>query len=315
MATAIETVTTEIYGARENFLAVLSDTSIVFEREAEFAIQLLQGGEFLLKTAMNNRKSLFNAISNIAAIGISLNPAKKQAYLVPRDGKVCLDISYMGLLDLAVESGAIRWGQAKLVHQNDEFALVGIDKEPVHKYSPFDTGRGEVVGAYCVVKVGATDYLTEAMSLDEIHGVRERSTAWKAWLKDKKKCPWVTDPGEMAKKTVVKRAYKYWPRTDRLDRAIHHLNTDGGEGLDLGNGQTLVATPRPPTDVLTEAYSAADKGRVAFAAWWKNATPSQRGALRGDIDALQRRTEQADQKREAVDAKVTRDERAEVGAR
>jgi recombination protein RecT len=29
----------------------------------------------------------------------------------------------------------------------------------------------------------------------------------------------------------VKQAYKYWPKTERLETAIHHLNTEGGEGL------------------------------------------------------------------------------------
>ena len=40
----------------------------------------------------------------------------------------------------------------------------------------------------------------------------------------------------MLKKTVIKRAYKTWPKTDRhnrLDEAIQYLNTEGGEGLDL----------------------------------------------------------------------------------
>jgi recombination protein RecT len=44
----------------------------------------------------------------------------------------------------------------------------------------------------------------------------------------------------MTKKTIVKRASKYWPMTTRLEQAIHHLNTDGGEGLDL--------TGKPATD-------------------------------------------------------------------
>lgn len=35
----------------------------------------------------------------------------------------------------------------------------------------------------------------------------------------------------MCRKTVVKRASKYWPKVDRLNSAIEYLNTDGGEGI------------------------------------------------------------------------------------
>jgi recombination protein RecT len=78
-----------------------------------------------------------------------------------------------------------------------------------------------------VVKTADGDYLTTCMSRDEIDGIMNRSQS----VKSGKSSPWKTDYNEMAKKTVVKRAYKYWPKTERLDKAIHHLNTDGGEGL------------------------------------------------------------------------------------
>ena len=43
----------------------------------------------------------------------------------------------------------------------------------------------------------------------------------------------------MVKKTVIKRAYKLWPKTDRLDEAVHFLNTEGEEGLaDIHHGGT-----------------------------------------------------------------------------
>jgi recombination protein RecT len=32
----------------------------------------------------------------------------------------------------------------------------------------------------------------------------------------------------MARKTIVKRAYKYWPRADRLDNAVDMLNESEG---------------------------------------------------------------------------------------
>ncbi|WP_061238217.1 recombinase RecT [Ectopseudomonas composti] len=231
MSNALSTITSDIYGARDAFASVLTDRSLNFEREAEFAIQTIAANDYSTKLALNNRQSVVNAVTNIAAIGISLNPAKKQAYLVPRDGKICLDISYIGLMDLAMNTGAIRWAQAELVYSGDNFALNGFDKPPTHSFNPFAKDRGDVIGVYVVVKTADGDYLTETMSMDEVNAIRDRSSAWKAYVEKGKSCPWVTDPGEMAKKTCVKRAYKFWPKTDRLEEAIHYLNTEGNEGL------------------------------------------------------------------------------------
>jgi recombination protein RecT len=211
-----------IGGQEEFFTPVLSDDSIKWEKEKQFAIQAFQGNKFLADTAAKNTASLQNAIINVASIGISLNPANKHAYLVPRDGKVCLDISYMGLLHLAMTSGSILWGQCKLVHESDTYTSNGLDKAPTHSYSPFGD-RGSVVGAYCTVKTADGDYLTDEMPLDDIVKIQNSSKA--------KNGPWKNHWNEMARKTVVKRASKYWPTVDRLDNAIHHLNTDSGEGL------------------------------------------------------------------------------------
>ncbi len=265
MSTAIATITQDIYAVRNQFANVLTDRSLNFEREAEFAIQVITSSEYATKIAMQNRQSVANAITNIAAIGISLNPAKKQAYLVPRDGKICLDISYIGLMDLAMATGAIRWAQAELVYSADSFTLNGFDKPPSHSYNPFAKDRGEAIGVYVVVKTADGDYLTETMSIDDVNAIRDRSSAWKAWISKKSSCPWVTDPGEMAKKTVVKRGYKYWPKTDRLEKAIHHLNTDGGEGLvgmpgsaptdtEAVNGWIELAMKAGSLEALTEVY-------------------------------------------------------------
>ncbi|MGV6396938.1 recombinase RecT [Pseudomonas caspiana] len=265
MSQAIATITQDIYAVRNQFANVLTDRSLNFEREAEFAIQVITSSEYATKIAMQNRQSVANAITNIAAIGISLNPAKKQAYLVPRDGKICLDISYIGLMDLAMSTGAIRWAQAELVYAADSFTLNGFDKPPSHSYNPFAKDRGAAIGVYVVVKTADGDYLTETMSIDDVNAIRDRSSAWKAWVKNQKSCPWVTDPGEMMKKTVVKRGYKYWPKTERLEQAIHHLNTDGGEGLtgmpgsaptdpEMVNDWIDLALKAGSLEALTEVY-------------------------------------------------------------
>lgn len=223
----MENIIQIVHSAKEQFLNVQSDKTLNFESEANFACQALLANEYALKIALNNKDALIRSIKNISAIGISLNPAKKQAYLVPRNNVICLDISYMGLMDLATATGSILWVQADVVRDKDQFELNTIGKEPTHKHNPFAKDRGEIVGAYVIAKTKDGDYLTDCMSIDEINAIKARSQA----VKSGKTTPWNTDPVEMYKKTVVKRAYKYWPRNDRLEKAIHYLNNEGGEGL------------------------------------------------------------------------------------
>ncbi|MGE8690946.1 MAG: recombinase RecT [Achromobacter sp.] len=287
MSNNLEIITSDIYNTRASFTAALTDTSINFDSEAGFAIQVIQQSDYLLKAAMNDRQAVVNAVNNIAAIGISLNPAKKQAYLVPRKVRgslrVCLDVSYIGLMDLAVATGSIRWGQARLVHENDAFEMRGFDQEPEHRYNPFSKNRGPVVGVYVVVKTADGDYLTEPMSIDEVHEIRDRSEAWKAYKADNTKTnPWLTDPGEMIKKTVVKRAYKYWPKTERLNEAIHHLNTDGGEGVALASG-VPVFDPDKLAYLMQQVQNAADADAVA-AVWKRGLDAIKEASQNGKYD-------------------------------
>ncbi|HFT7677568.1 TPA: recombinase RecT [Citrobacter braakii] len=201
------------------FVGAVTDQSVTWAKESQFAIQCFQRNDYLAKTALSNPTSAQNAIINVAAIGITLNPASKLAYLVPRDGMVCLDISYMGLLHLAQSTGSIKWGQCKLVYSNDTYESNGLDTAPTHKYNAFGD-RGDVVGGYCTVKTADGDYLTEEMSLAEIKATEATSKA--------KNGPWKNFWEEMARKTIVKRASKYWPRAERLDSAIHVINEDEG---------------------------------------------------------------------------------------
>ncbi len=235
MSNDIQTISDEIYRLRDTFQSRLTNNNLNFEVEAGFAVQQLESNEYLLGIALSNRQSVINAVTNVAAIGISLNPARKQAYLVPRDRKVCLDISYIGLVDLATQSGSIIWAKGELVYSADSFEMGEPGTMPKHKFNPFAKDRGEVIGAYVVAKTPTGEYLCDAMSIDEINSIRDRSQAWKAWVEKKKSCPWVTDPGEMAKKTVIKRASKLWPKNERLNMAIQHLNVELDEGIEFAS--------------------------------------------------------------------------------
>jgi recombination protein RecT len=272
---------TIVMATKDQFMAVQSDQSITFEKEAGFAIQALSAGDFAMKTALGNKQSVIDAVTNVSAIGVSLNPAKKQAYLVPRDGKICLDISYMGLIDIAVSTGAIKWAQAAVVHELDKFTLRGYDEAPEHDYQPFGN-RGKIVGVYCVVKTSDNEYLTHTMSIEDVYDIRNRSSQS---FKGGKSSPWKTDEAEMIKKTCVKQAYKYWPKVERLQKAIHHLNTESGEGLAAlaptrnPNKQLNIAEIENIEDLILKLEDAASLGTDSFVTLWRSLKEEEKRAI------------------------------------
>lgn len=292
---ALAIVTSDIWAAKDAFESVLVDRSLNFEREAGFAIQILQASNYALGLAEGARQSVVDAVTNVAAIGLSLNPAMKHAYLVPRDRKICLDVSYMGLIELAISSGSIAFAQARIVHASDVYVDNGVGAAPTHRFDAFSKDRGEIVGAYVVAKLAGGDHLCETMTVEDINRIRDRSESYKSG----KNSPWKSDWSEMAKKTVVKRASKYWPKTERLDQAVHLLNTEGGEGIAgpvhgadvpqvLGfepaawiSRALLAKDERALLSVYAEAMAAASKaGDRDGAVTFKNAALAHRAALR-----------------------------------
>lgn len=204
-----------------------------FVTEAEFATQLLTKNDYIVGVARGNRQSVINSVKNIAAIGLSLNPATGHAYLVPRDNAICLDISYRGLIKLATDAGIIKWVQAEIVHESDDFRFHGIAEKPEHSFDPFRKDRGDVVGAYCVAKTIDGDYLTTTMSRKELDEIQSLSKTKKAGT------PWIAHPNEMRKKVVIKRAAKTWPYSgnrNRLDQAIEIAHK--ADGFDESINQT-----------------------------------------------------------------------------
>jgi recombination protein RecT len=275
----LATLTQTVSRARTDFKKLAKiHKAVDFEREASFAMQLLAANDYLMQIALGDKDSLTTAVLNVAAIGLSLSPVHKLAYLVPRKKKVCLDISYRGFIQLATEAGAIKWATADIVHQNDTFELQGLSAEPVHKRDPFGE-RGKIVGAYCVAKTTDNEYLVASMSIDEIYSIRDRSEAYKAGRGG----PWSTDEGEMIKKTVIRRAYKTWPMVDRkrLDKAVD-LSNDADQ-IDFSNQAAKAVDDHSGTRIL-ELLKELDRTEKQFVAHLTR-------AFKRDIKAISELTE------------------------
>jgi recombination protein RecT len=252
-----------LIGAQERFVAIADhDKMVDWKRESMFAMQALTKNSFLQKVASENPGSLRDAIINVAACGITLMPAAQYAALVPRDGAVCLDIMYRGLIKIATDAGSIRWVQAAEVYASDNFVFRGLTQEPIHEAQPFSKTRGEIVGVYCVAKTVDGDILTEIMSVEDVIKIRDRSQ----YYAKQKKGPWVTDFGEMAKKTVIKRARKTWPESkseahnERLQRAVVLANRADGYTDDFNADNAPSANLTPTGD----AWDYMDEESQAF---------------------------------------------------
>jgi recombination protein RecT len=224
----VEKIVNQVAPTFEDMAKVHSAVS--WRQEASFAMQALSNNSYLASVAVKNPESLQQAIINVAAVGLSLSPVFARAYLVPRDGKICLDISYRGYIHLALETGALDWVQADMVHVKDHFVVKGQGQKPEHQYQPFGD-RGEVIGCYAIAKTNQGDFLTTTMTVEDINAIRDRSAGWRAHKKSGSSTPWLTDYSEMAKKTVIKRAYKTWPMVStnpRLSQAIDLSNETEG---------------------------------------------------------------------------------------
>ncbi len=212
-----------VFTAQKQFEAS-NEYKMNFNREAGFAIQILSNNPYLMKCDPNSVK---DSVVNVALTGITLNPALKFAYLVPRkvkgDLKCILDISYMGMIKILTDAGAVKNVDAGVIYSNDKYDF-RRGSDPYFKHQPALSNRGEKIGAYAIAFLRDGGFQFEILGRDEIEKVRATSESYKN-EEGRKFSPWETWEDEMWKKTVLKRLFKLLPKTnfsDQLIAAISH---------------------------------------------------------------------------------------------
>lgn len=139
-------------------------------------------------------------------------------YLIPfnnnQTGKVeCTFMpGYRGFLDLARRSGQIQSLVARAVYDNDEFSYeFGLKEDLIHRPSMGE--RGELVAVYAVAILKDGGHQFDVMSRKEVDAIRNQS-------KSKNNGPWVTHFDEMAKKTVLRKLFKWLPCSVEMQKAV-----------------------------------------------------------------------------------------------
>ena len=200
------------------------------ERFARVALTCLKKDSKLMEAIQTpaGRASVAAAFMKCAELGIE--PDGRRAYLIPyKNNKtgaytVELIIDYKGIVELAMRSGYVANIHADKVCENDEFEF-NIGNIEKHRID-FKKARGEAYAYYAIVTFKDGTKKCEVMNKDEIDAVKKRSSAWDAWERWKKPCPWNTDYDEMAKKTVFKRLSKWIPQSPEMRQAIDYDDED-----------------------------------------------------------------------------------------
>jgi recombination protein RecT len=202
---------------KDRFLEVVGEKD--YNREINFAIQMIRGNELLQKC---DEQSIKNAIVNVALTGATLNPALQQAYLIPRKGKCCLDFSYRGLCKIAVDSDSVYDIDASAVFEGDEFYFeMGLNPVLHHVPKRGDTlkEKGKIVAAYAIATLHHNIKKFVVLDREKIDRARKSSQTDKVWS---------AHEDEMAKKTAVKLLYKLLPQTERMSTAVSAINEHEG---------------------------------------------------------------------------------------
>lgn len=202
------------------FTARRADKSIKWAAEKLYALEIIKGSDQLLSCSPNSVKL---AMISLASMGLSLDPTRGHAYLIPRKTTAYATPSYKGLRFLAMQTPEIANIQCELVREGDPEFRHGMDQSGpyvVHEAARKD--RGEVTHAYCVTFFAGGTRQVEVMERWELDQVKELA---KTAQKGKLPFTWMKWEGEMQKKSVARRAAKHWPiGSGRVAQAIKAMD-------------------------------------------------------------------------------------------
>lgn len=157
------------------------------------------------KTLMSTEPTSFLAsVMQAAQLGLEPGSALGQAYLVPYGNQCQLIIGYKGMIDLARRSGQVLSLNAYAVREGDDFNFQLGLKPDIHHVPRLEADRIKkpITYVYAVATLKGGGYQFEVMSRAEVEAVKAKA---------KSKNIWNSYPEEMAKKTVIRRLFKYLP--------------------------------------------------------------------------------------------------------
>lgn len=197
-----------------------------YVQECNFAMQAMLKNTYLISCAKSHPDEFVSALNNVLLTRMTLNPTLSVAYLVPYKGVVQMQTSYMGKRSYAINTGLCKDLECTLVFKGEEFAISkGTNPSIKHIPNPWGVRNAEtLLGGYFVITYTSGKIAFDTMSKDEIEAIKKRSPS----VGSGKSSPWDTDYLEMAKKTLINRAYKQLPKLGMSPEAQKALEIISG---------------------------------------------------------------------------------------
>lgn len=211
MANQVVTVQKDITDIVNSKLAGLQDEGLVIAPNYAPANALKSAFFKILKTKDRNKRpalevctkdSIANALLEMVTQGLS--PAKNQCYFIVYGNELQLQRSYFGTMAVLLQLSHIKSIKSEVIYQGDEFDVEVVDGEK--KFKKHETSwknqDNPIEGAYCIIEDSEGNKKLTVMTMKEIE---------KAWSKTKTGGGTQKEfPQEMAKKTVINRAAKFY---------------------------------------------------------------------------------------------------------
>jgi recombination protein RecT len=169
-------------------------------------------------------QSFVGAVVQCSQLGLEPGNSLGHAYILPFEKKqkqnnqwvvirtdAQLIIGYRGMIDLARRSGQIVSISARAVRSGDKFHFeYGLAENLTHV--PGEDEEAPITHVYAVARLKDGGVQFEVMTFNQIEKVRTQSKAGSNG-------PWVSHWEEMAKKTVIRRLFKYLPVSVEMQKA------------------------------------------------------------------------------------------------
>lgn len=205
------TTTAEWLGSSyfKNNLSAIIPKNLSVERICRIALTELRKNPALQQCAAN---SFLWSVMEATKMGLEIGGVLGHAYLIPRKGICEFMIGYKGMIELANRAHVLV--TANLVYENDEFyAEFGNNEQLKHVVKPGN--RDKYLSAYAYMRTKENTFKMYTMLPEEITAVMKKAPNYTS-----PNSAWVKDFSAMAKKTVIRQLFKFFPISDDLTRAI-----------------------------------------------------------------------------------------------